>query len=467
MQLSAASTDLLGTGGDAVAELLNPMGGLTGGGSVPGLADLPTLGGLLANLDPAATPGVLAPYSELVTNTLANLELILAAWQADPFPFLHQFIDNQLGYLNTIVTGLESVGGALGTGLSELPGQLGTVFGDLASGNLTGAASGINTILGSLLMLPSAELFESGILDIPGEIAQNATNVISALTDTSITLTLPAIDTTPPFIHGSADLLLGLPIAFLVNAIGAPYEAVVAAGGSVGAITGDLESGDFLGALGALVDAPAVIANGFLNGETPLSIPEVSIPPITLTIPGIPPFIPPGSATITPSVGGTIPLGGLLVQPMHPSLVLDAPCVGSGAVGIAACVPINLLSPIHLTAGGTPIGGLVPFLVNFLPQQLAAAIADPQTATSAVTGQLESLLGGAGLDGLLNPGSLAAMLDPSDLTGITSQLSADLLPALTGLFDPAAVTGLFDPAAITGMASQLGVDLVSVLAGLF
>ena len=60
---------------------------------------------------------------------------------------------------------------------------MGTVFGDLASGNLTGAASGIDTILGSLLMLPSAELFESGILDIPGEIAQNATNVISALTD--------------------------------------------------------------------------------------------------------------------------------------------------------------------------------------------------------------------------------------------------------------------------------------------
>jgi hypothetical protein len=151
---------------------------------------------------------------------------------------------------------------------------------------------------------------------------------------------------------------------------------------------------------------------------------------------------------------------------MHPSLVLDAPCVGSGT-GVAACIPINLLSPIHLTAGGTPIGGLVPFLVNFLPQQLAAAIADPHAATTAVTGQLDTLLGGAGLDGLLNPGSLAAMLDPSGPTGIASQLSADLLPAFTGLFDPVAVTGLFDPAAITGMASQLSVDLVSVLAGLF
>ena len=140
---------------------------------------------------------------------------------------------------------------------------------------------------------------------------------------------------------------------------------------------------------------------------------------------------------------------------MHPSLALDATCVGSGITGIAACLPINALPPIHPPIGGTPIGGLVPALVNYLPQQLAAAIT-PHAATAATSADLvNGPLGGAGLDGLLNPGDLGAMFDSSALTLL---LDGGLAPALTGLFDPAAISGI---------ASTLSTDVASIIAGMF
>lgn len=424
VQLSAASTDLFGTLGNTVDALLNPIGGLTGGGSVAGLGNLPGLSGLLANLDPAGLPNFLTPYADLVTNTLGNLDSLSASWLADPFPFLRQVLTNQLGYGQTFLSALENA---------------------LTTGNL-------------------ADL--SPILTIPESIAQNATNVLQTLTDTSVDLTLnPSITTIPtfPFVNFDlgAALHLGLPPALLVDALGAPYETFIAGSNSVSTFVDAAESGNLLGALGALFDAPANIANGFLNGDVPLTL-STATEPLASLIPSIA-FPLPTTPPNTPiELIANIPLGGILVplQNITASAVFPTFCVPLPIIGCGSSNPLNMVNipPVTQTIGGTPIGGIVPALVNYLPQQLAAAIT-PHAATAAtsadlVSGSLQTLLGGAGLEGLLNPADLGALFDSSALTSL---LNGGLAPALTGLFDSGAISGI---------ASTLSTDLLSALAGL-
>jgi hypothetical protein len=56
-----------------------------------------------------------------------------------------------------------------------------------------------------------------------------------------------------------------------------------------------------------------------------------------------------------------LPFDGLLVPPQAVTATVDVTVAG-------------VTIPINLTLGGTTFGGLVPTLVNYVPQQLAAAI---------------------------------------------------------------------------------------------
>jgi hypothetical protein len=155
-------------------------------------------------------------------------------------------------------------------------------------------------------------------------VSQNATNVIAALTDTSQTL-----DLNTGFLH------VGLPLVLALDAIGAPVTTLQALGSSASAFVGAVQTGDALGAAAALIDAPAVVANGFLNGHATLPL------PVSLS----------GIDTIT-----NIPLGGILTP-------LDV-----------TSLAIPILGPGELPLSGTTFGGLLPGLLLFLPEQLAEAI---------------------------------------------------------------------------------------------
>ncbi|HET9877426.1 MAG TPA: PE family protein, partial [Mycobacterium sp.] len=48
-------------------------------------------------------------YGQLFANTSANLQSLLGAWRADPFPILRQVLVNQLGYAQQIATALTNV----------------------------------------------------------------------------------------------------------------------------------------------------------------------------------------------------------------------------------------------------------------------------------------------------------------------------------------------------------------------
>ncbi len=123
----------------------------------------------------------------------------------------------------------------------------------------------------------------------------------------------------------------GLPQLLAFDALGGPINAASALTTSGAVIVGALQTGDPVAAAIALLDAPANIANAFLNGQQTLSL-----------------SLPVGGASIT----GSISFGGLLAPLNTASLTATIP--GS-----------PLLQSVTVTT--PPIGGLLTALVDYAP----------------------------------------------------------------------------------------------------
>lgn len=360
---------------------------------------------------------VAGPYQTLFANTAANLQALGHAVLANPAPLLHQFIVNQIGYAQTIATELarfiqnfpasvpaaihaaiqallsvnpaallqqfitnqigyaQTIATALGSaahdftaGVLALPSAFQSAFQALQAGNITGAVNAIGTgflnlfftgfnvtTVGDIFVItPTGTLGDLlPILAIPGQMAQNFTNLIPAgpsahisqnftnliktVTNTSVTATADFVGTSPDDPSGIALAnTFGLPLVLGIEALGGPVSALNALGSSARSFIDAVQTGNGLGAAAALIDAPAVVANGFLNGQATF--------PLTLDVGGL-------TTTIN------LPLDGILV----PAAPYTADILG--------------LPPVPVF--GTPIGGIVPGLLNFLPEELAAALGAP------------------------------------------------------------------------------------------
>ncbi|MHA7648867.1 PE family protein [Mycobacterium sp. ML4] len=378
----------------------------------------------------AAAPG--GAYGQLVTNTLANLQALGSDWAADPFPFLRQFLANQQGYAQQIATAIANIPAnlpnlpaaiqaairqilsfnaaafvqqfistqigfaqtfataatngisGLVAGLPQYASGLQLAFQQLLAGNYTGAVSDFGTATLGLLVTgvdtgpvvftgsifstltatvnptllgPLGDFFT--IMNIPGQEAQYLTNLIPPsiprqiaqnFTNVLDTLTIPSIEAQADLTiaTGTADVkaFFGLPLVATYAAAGAPLATLNAMATSAEAFAQEVSTGNYVGAAGTLFDAPAVALNGLLNGNVPLDT--------TINIPtGLP--APYNNIAIVLH----LPSDGLLVPP-HPA---------------TATIDIPTINPIDVTILGTPFSGLVPLLVNYAPQQLAAAIA--------------------------------------------------------------------------------------------
>jgi PE family len=406
--VSAPAQSLFSGGGSlgaAAQQVSSAVTALEHGGAASLLSSAPT--GLSQF---AAT--VAAPYQTLFSTTSANLQSIENTFAANPFPFVHQVLNNQIGfgqqlvtglqhfpselanlpttiqndlqalssinpaavlqnavntqigYAQTIATGLGSAAHDFTTGVQALPAALQTGFQDALAGNLHGAGvavgqglenvflSGFHDIsftLGDTALIPIglegplgdlAPIFAipgqmaqnfTNLLplgSIPGQIAQNTTNLLNLVTDFGST-----------FNPGTLGINFGLPLQFLFGAVGAPVNGLVALHSSASAFMGAIQTGNFGGAAAAVLDSPAVFANGFLNGTT-----SFSLPPLTTFVDlGIPGFPPEPLTAIA-----EIPLGGLLT-------------------------PLTAINSSIGVLPGTPIGGLIPTLLGF-GHQLADAI---------------------------------------------------------------------------------------------
>ena len=269
--------------GSLLPGLPNILGGL--GNSLTGLTNSLLPGLLQINIGDAGpyVTGIAGPYEELFYNTWNNLQSIGATWLADPFPFLRQFLANQMGYAQTMATSFGNAAQSIEAHASALPAAFQVASRAFSAGNYAGGLTDVETGLQRVFSGVGPDL--APIPAIPGRIAQNMTSLVQNVTNTSITPTLDvsALTTNPPDLASAtlasatlasatsdgatSDNVVGLPVVLGVDLLGAPVSMPEVAGSSAAAFTAAVRAGNPAGAIATLIDAPAVIANGFLNGQ--------------------------------------------------------------------------------------------------------------------------------------------------------------------------------------------------------
>lgn len=204
-------------------------------------------------LTAAANP--IEQWAQVIQQALANGGVLAEQWLADPAPILRQLLTNGLGYGQEIATALEaSVMGLVDyLRLDNEYGLAATLqrgITQIAEGQFY---NGINSLFeAAMLLVISPALPLIGLLQIPVTMAQNFADVIATLPNS----------------------VIGLGFAVLGNVSG-----VVAAFGSVGqAVVDAISTGDLVGALNAIVGAPATLVGAFLNGFEPVGAPGILSP---------------------------------------------------------------------------------------------------------------------------------------------------------------------------------------------
>jgi PE family len=383
---AAASTSLASVEGPYQTLFANTAANLQALGGAIAANPAPVLDQLVANeIGYAQTIAtgvefVIQNFPAVLASLPANIQAAVQALLAfNPAPYMQQFIDNQIAYAQIIAMSLQNAAHDFGTGLMALPAAFQSAFQALRTGDIAGAVTDVAqgfvnlvvtgvdvTSTGSITVAPgvTASVTPAGTLgdllpiltipgmraqnftnllppgSIPAQISQNFTNVIDTVTDTSLTAqALLAIRLIPPSATLSVTVNAGLQTALIIDAVGAPYNAAGALGSSITTFVDEWQTGDLTGAIDTVIDAPAVVTNSFLNGQSTL--------PLSFDISGFP-------ATVN------LPLNGILVPPTGYTASVNT---GVPAIGT-----------ITVPVGGTPISGLATGLLVFAPEQLALAI---------------------------------------------------------------------------------------------
>ena len=221
--------------------------------SPPGMNTHPAFSVSTADLQLATTVNPLAAWAEVVSSAYSNVASLGEEVLSDPAPILRQFILNQLSNGDALVSaGTGAIGGFLEylspDNAFGLGAQLQTAAEQLSSGNIAGA---IETATQALFLAPvisvAFPVLESGLLDIPGTMAQNFANVVKTVTDPNTVL----------------------PIA--LGALGTVLAPVNAFGDSLQETFDALGDGDIGAALNAVINIPAAVVGAVLNGYTNLA----------------------------------------------------------------------------------------------------------------------------------------------------------------------------------------------------
>jgi hypothetical protein len=179
---------------------------------------------------------------------------------------------------------------------------------------------------------------------ILAQMSQNATNMISGLTNLNTTVN-PAIAVGTFGSVPAVNFGPGLQLVF--DAIGAPGNALAALNSSAVAFTGAVQTGNVSEAIAAVVTAPADMANGFLNGSTLITLPDVNA---TASL---------GAGALSATASTQLPIGGLLTP-------LSLPTQGASVPGFIDVTGAQ-------NPGSSMVGGLIPGLQS-VSAQLAADI---------------------------------------------------------------------------------------------
>ncbi len=412
-ELSAGNTELGPiTGAISVGELLPgappeigaAISVLGGGSLLPGLFGFgpfaPTTG------SPAVAEG---PWQTLFANTGANLQTIYSDWAAHPFPVAQQVIANQAEYARTIGGGLAAAAQDLPATVANLPANIGLAVADAVNfpaelQGYLGKQVGYGQVVVDALQNAGAELPQTlpnffGDVDkanqavMAGDYNDAVDYVPRAAVDLFLSgvninnlsqitvegpagellplMSLPAqmqqdlIDLLPPgailtqMVQNSFNATNTVVNSIALAAIGPPIATLDGFATGLTVLGGAVATGNGVGAVGALLDMPAYVLDGFLNGET---VVELRVPVSeTVTIP-LTPLTPPIVVGANTPVLVRMPFGGVLAQPQPITATIELPGTGSPA-------------PLDITIPDMQVAGVVPTLLNVIPQRVAEAIA--------------------------------------------------------------------------------------------
>ena len=151
-----------------------------------------------------------------------------------------------------------------------------------------------------------------------------------------------------------------VPSALGLAIIGSPLSTLDGLATGATEFGAALQTGDPLAVAGALVDLPAHVLDGFLNGQPIL---DLRIPiSVSFDIPAIPPLTTPIHVdAANAAVIAHLPFNGLLAQPAQMGATIEIP---------------SALGPtlVDIPMGDMRFGGLITELLTHTPQQVAAAI---------------------------------------------------------------------------------------------
>lgn len=423
---AAAATDpILGGLGPIIIGGSNPITGgsplgpiFAGAGNEIGTVVSALIGGDQATLTrgwyaAGATAAAAAePYQALFANTVANLRTIVGDWTAHPLPILQQLGANQNGYANTVGAGftrvvqdfpttlindiqigyhgattfdyagtlhtfqarqsynsaittaaLQNAVVALQERLPLFQADLGNIGYSVLAGDYHGAVHGIPRAFLNLL------LGEINISNLSTVNIEGPAGALMPLMSTSngmqdiVNLITPGIQrqVAQNFIDAFSTSISSVGLA----AIGAPISTLDGLATGATAFGAALQTGNGVAALGALVDMPAFALNGLLNGNTVVDL-TIQVTE-TLDFPGIPPLLPPFTVGTGTPVVLHMPFTGLLTPAQPLAVTVQAP---------SGVTTVPLTFTLGESFGGIRVAGAIPTLLNYLPQQIALAIAN-------------------------------------------------------------------------------------------
>jgi len=198
---------------------------------------LPTIRTMDVDLAAAVNP--LAIYSQVLHDALTNVGTLAA--NAKPGQVLEAILANQLNSAGTLGAALGATGGAVGGALAQLPQTVQTAVGQLAAGNVAGAANALLQIP-LTLGLPLQNILPA-LATIITKPLENIVNVVKAFTGDTL---------------GTELILAG----FIGPLISTPAAAATAVQNVITAVG----TGNPMAVVGALLGAPATVADGLLNG---------------------------------------------------------------------------------------------------------------------------------------------------------------------------------------------------------
>lgn len=237
---TTAGIALVGAGVIAVSSLAPPP--VTASATTTAVSTTPV------SLTAAASSFIdpIAYWGDVLELAGTNLSTHFDAAIADPFPVLSQVVENQMGYANLIGASIATTGERLNAFVNGayFAGQIEKLKAELAAGNIASAARAINGILinGALPFYPLLDMTK-----IPGLIGWNFANALQTLAMES----LSNVGVAGRLGFGALELVRNA-----LSAVAWTTQTIITAA----------QSGDSVALASAIMNAPASLTDGLLNG---------------------------------------------------------------------------------------------------------------------------------------------------------------------------------------------------------